>query len=296
VRTLKTSEAAALLGVSPNTLRTWERRFGFPRAMRSPHQHRRYAYAEVIALHGALQRGLSISSAVSLAANGLNADSDALVTALSAFRGDVADEAVEASLALRSVERTINDVVLASLNELRAEYGVSSASWAFAADWAVDWFRRAERFGAARHQRTSVLVGDAAGAWTDPARLYIAALKLSCVRLGATVLSLPVDATLRIRDVAASVNPDIAIIAGNDAGDEVVARWAYAVQMAAEPMCFLLYLRGPGAMNPDTHARLLPISPTDAGRDIMRIAATDDDARRGPLMLAQSANPRGPQT
>jgi DNA-binding transcriptional MerR regulator len=168
VRTLKTSEAAALLGVSPNTLRTWERRFGFPRAMRSPHQHRRYAYAEVIALHGALQRGLSISSAVSLAANGLNADSDALVTALSAFRGDVADEAVEASLALRSVERTINDVVLASLNELRAEYGVSSASWAFAADWAVDWFRRAERFGAARHQRTSVLVGDAAGAWTDP--------------------------------------------------------------------------------------------------------------------------------
>ncbi|MBV9000834.1 MAG: MerR family DNA-binding transcriptional regulator, partial [Solirubrobacterales bacterium] len=35
MRYLKTSEAAALLNVSPNTLRAWERRFGFPKPQRS---------------------------------------------------------------------------------------------------------------------------------------------------------------------------------------------------------------------------------------------------------------------
>jgi putative nucleotidyltransferase with HDIG domain len=34
MRTLKTSEAATLLNVSPNTLRAWERRFGYPKPQR----------------------------------------------------------------------------------------------------------------------------------------------------------------------------------------------------------------------------------------------------------------------
>ena len=70
VRTLKTSEAAALLNVSPNTLRAWERRFGYPRPQRSPGQHRLYTHGEVAALRDALQDGLSISSAVSRAREG----------------------------------------------------------------------------------------------------------------------------------------------------------------------------------------------------------------------------------
>ena len=35
VRTLKTSEAASVLNVSPNTLRAWERRFGYPKPQRT---------------------------------------------------------------------------------------------------------------------------------------------------------------------------------------------------------------------------------------------------------------------
>lgn len=42
MRYLKTSEAAALLSVTPSTLRAWERRFGFPRPQRSPGGHRFY--------------------------------------------------------------------------------------------------------------------------------------------------------------------------------------------------------------------------------------------------------------
>ena len=67
VRTLKTSEAAAVLNVSPNTLRAWERRFGYPKPQRTAGKHRLYTHGEVAALRDALQEGLSISSAISRA-------------------------------------------------------------------------------------------------------------------------------------------------------------------------------------------------------------------------------------
>ena len=78
MRYLKTSEAAALLNVSPNTLRAWERRFGFPKPQRSPGKHRLYMYGEIAALRDALQEGLSISSAVSRAREGLASDASAV--------------------------------------------------------------------------------------------------------------------------------------------------------------------------------------------------------------------------
>src|SRR3954465_684051 len=82
MRTLKTSEAAAVLNVSPNTLRAWERRFGYPKPQRSPGRHRLYTHGEGAALRDALQEGLSISSAVSRAREALSADTSILVGAL----------------------------------------------------------------------------------------------------------------------------------------------------------------------------------------------------------------------
>ena len=40
---IRTNAAAVMLGVSPNTLRSWERRYGFPQPQRSPGGHRQYA-------------------------------------------------------------------------------------------------------------------------------------------------------------------------------------------------------------------------------------------------------------
>src|SRR5213594_3990670 len=91
VRTLKTSEAAQLLNVSPNTLRAWERRFGYPKPQRSPGKHRLYTHGEIAALKDALQEGLSISSEVSRAREGLTADTDTLVGALSSYDIERAD-------------------------------------------------------------------------------------------------------------------------------------------------------------------------------------------------------------
>lgn len=118
MRTLKTSEAAALLNVSPNTLRAWERRFGYPKPQRSAGRHRLYTHGEVAALRDALQQGLSISSAVSRAREALSTDTHTLVGALAGFELDRADSAMEAALALRSVERSVEEVLLPSLAEL----------------------------------------------------------------------------------------------------------------------------------------------------------------------------------
>src|SRR3712207_2151183 len=131
MQTLKTSEAAALLNVSPNTLRTWERRFGYPRPRRSPGRHRLYVHAEITALRHALEEGLSISSAVSVASEAIGADAHALVPALAAFRADEADRAMEVSLALRSVDASVEGVLLPALAEIRRRKGMCSASWAF---------------------------------------------------------------------------------------------------------------------------------------------------------------------
>src|SRR5439155_11199896 len=105
MRYLKTSEAAALLNVSPNTLRAWERRFGFPKPKRSQGRHRLFTHGEVAALRDALQEGLSISSAISRAREGLATDTNSLLGALLSYDRERADAALESALALRSVER-----------------------------------------------------------------------------------------------------------------------------------------------------------------------------------------------
>src|SRR5215472_18108524 len=112
MRYLKTTEAAALLDIRPNTLRAWERRFGFPQPRRSPGGHRAFPHGEVAALRAALDDGLSVASAVARARAALVADTDSLVGALLAYDHERADRAIETTLALRSVERSVEEVML----------------------------------------------------------------------------------------------------------------------------------------------------------------------------------------
>ena len=61
---IRTNAAAELLGVSPNTLRSWERRFGYPEPRRSAGGHRQYELGELEALRRALLETHNISSAI----------------------------------------------------------------------------------------------------------------------------------------------------------------------------------------------------------------------------------------
>ena len=64
---IRTNAAAELLGVSPNTLRSWERRFGYPTPRRTAGGHRQYDLAELEALRRALLETHNISSAIQVA-------------------------------------------------------------------------------------------------------------------------------------------------------------------------------------------------------------------------------------
>ena len=275
MRTLKTSEAAALLNVSPNTLRAWERRFGYPRPQRSSGQHRLYIHGEVAALRDALQEGLSISSAVSRAREALTADTDSLVGALSSFELERADLAMEAALALRSLERSVEEVLLPTFDELASRTGIDSAPWAFAARWADGWLRRAQRLSPAPARNVAVLVGDATRDELDPDALAVRALELFLARAGARVLSLPVTGVSGLGDVLEAHPPTFVIIAGANVPDDHVARWAYQARSASGPLPVMLFRRPAPSGSVRATARALPEGPFEAHRRRARRARGD---------------------
>ena len=67
MRDLLLDEAAAVLCVSPETLRAWEQRFGYPHSVFRAAGQRCYAHSEAIALRDSLEAGLSIVSAINTA-------------------------------------------------------------------------------------------------------------------------------------------------------------------------------------------------------------------------------------
>ena len=276
MRYLKTSEAATLLNVSPNTLRAWERRFGFPKPQRSPGKHRLFTHGEVAALRDALQEGLSISSAVSRAREGLAADSNSLVGALVSFERERADAAIEAALALRSVERSVEEVLLPTLEEVARRNGTDSAPWAFAAHWGADWLRRATRLAPPPIRPVTIVLGDASRDELDPDAPYIRALELFCVRAGIKVLSLSARGVAGIGDAVAVHRPNLVVLAGGYLSDDTVARWAYAVRLAAGAMPVAVYRRGDQRVRMrTTGTSVLPSGAGEAQRRLLELVEID---------------------
>ena len=111
---IRTNAAAAMLGVSPNTLRSWERRFGYPEPSRTAGGHRQFDLNEIEALRSAFEETHNISSAVALARErGAGpATPSRLRSAFARFDEVDADRVLEESLAVRSVERTVEEVLL----------------------------------------------------------------------------------------------------------------------------------------------------------------------------------------
>ncbi|HWC85450.1 MAG TPA: MerR family DNA-binding transcriptional regulator [Solirubrobacteraceae bacterium] len=280
MRYLKTSEAAALLNVSPNTLRAWERRFGFPKPQRSPGRHRLFTHGEVASLRDALQEGLSISSAVSRAREGLATDTNSLIGALVSYETQRADAAVESALALRSLERSVEEVLLPSLEEIVRRHTIDSAAWAFAAHWAADWLRRARRLAPPPVRPVSILLGDASRDELDPDAPFIRALELFSVRAGASTLSLSVRGVAGIGDAVAVHRPNLLVIAGGHVGDDAVARWAYAVRLAAGAMPVAVYRRGPARVRMrTTGTSVLPGGASAAQRRLLELIETDQGGK-----------------
>jgi len=265
---VKTTEAAALLQVSPSTLRAWEQRFGFPIPQRSPGGHRAYLHAEVAALRTALGGGASVASAIAHARAMVAADSNSLVRALLAYDRDRADRAIETALALRSIERSVEEVLLPSLEEILSSAGAESAVWAFSARWAADWLRRAMCLASPAVSRIAVVLGDGSGDELDIDALYIRALELFCMRAGLDVLRLSTRAVIGVGDAASVHRPNVVVMAGGHTDDATVARWAYLIRRSVGPIPVGLYRRATAAGG----SAVLPPTPGEARVRLMELA------------------------
>jgi hypothetical protein len=242
----------------------------------------------VAALRDALQEGLSISSAVSRAREALTGDTHVLVGALTAFELDRADAALDSALALRSVERVVEEVLLPSLWELGDRHGYDSAPWAFAARWAGDWLHRAHRLSPAPLRPYAVLVGDATRDDVDPDSLALRAFSLFCVRAGARVLVLPVGSVNGLGEVLAAFRPQGVLVAGRHAQDDVVSRWAYRVRASAGVLPTAVFRRGDaGRRTTGAGPRSLGDTAGEAQRTILHMI---DSAPRSEALLPADEN------
>lgn len=147
---IRTNAAAAMLGVSSNTLRSWERRFAYPTPRRTAGGHRQYDLSEIESLRAALEETHNISSAVAVARErGAGPPSSSrLRSALGRYDEVEVDRLLEESLALRSLERTVEEVLLPTLEELSLSGPADHPplpEYVFAARWATGWLSAARR-------------------------------------------------------------------------------------------------------------------------------------------------------
>lgn len=270
---LKVREAARRLNVSPSTLRAWEQRFGYPRPGRSPGGHRLYRNADIVALRDALEQGLSISSAISRVRQGHTVDAEALAGPLCAIDPERAATVVEAALALRSLERTVEEVLLPALAQVHRRNGPDSVEWAFAASWVDEWIRWARRIALNPSHPLRILVGDATRGELTLGAIHAHALQLFCTRAGAHVLTLPVCAMKGVAGAVARFAPDAIVVTPRADRWPEIERWTAVARPAAGGAPVALYLRDATATPPALQGpRRLDASPLAAQQELLRIA------------------------
>ena len=228
---IRTNAAADLLGVSPNTLRSWERRFGYPRPRRTPGGHRQYDLAELQALRRALAETGNISSAIALARRRGDGPSNdrRLLETLELFDEEGADRVLEESLAVRSVERTVEEVLLPALEAL-ARRDHREAELEAALRWATGWVLSVRRAVPPATRPQGVLLFDAS-AHLDVEALHVQALELLVRRAGFRTLLLRSDiAPERILRAIRALDPIAFVFCGGCATLDRVGRLVHAVR------------------------------------------------------------------
>jgi MerR family transcriptional regulator, light-induced transcriptional regulator len=187
---IRTNAAAEVLGVSPNTLRSWERRYGYPVPKRTPGNHRNYELVELQTLRDALAQTGSISSAIELARQRQEAPASggSLLAAFESFDEEAADRAIEESLAIRPLERTVEEMLLPAVDELAGD-SEREAELEFAARWATGWLHGARRLAPTASRPAGVLLLDSSRG-SDAEAVHAQALDLALRRAGFRVLML----------------------------------------------------------------------------------------------------------
>src|SRR5581483_4157906 len=95
-------------------------------------------------------------------------------------------------------------------------------------------------------------------------RPVVRALELFAGRTGIRVTSIPVANHAGVADLLTALRPGAVIIAGRHAGDEAIARFAYAVRSAGGALPLALFQRGDVAVSRTSSVHVLPGSPSEA--------------------------------
>lgn len=212
-----------MLGVSPSTLRTWERRLGYPKPRRTDGNHRLYDLAEIETLREALRETNNISSAVEVAQRrGRGPSSPSrLLAAFDRFDERGADRELEESLAVRTLERTLEEVLLPALDSAAARAN-GEAELEYACRWATGWLHSARRLAPPASRPQGVLLLDSGPALSTEA-VHAQALELSLRRAGLRVLLLSADlAERRYSTALRALDPDAVVICGAEARLDVI--------------------------------------------------------------------------
>jgi DNA-binding transcriptional MerR regulator len=256
VSAIRTNAAAAMLGVSPNTLRSWERRFGFPSPRRSAGGHRQFDLGEIEALRSALEETHNVSSAVSIARERGSGPSSPmrLKSLLARFDEAAADRLLEESLAVRSMERTVEEILLPALGALGEGRDRTSPEYGFGWRWSTGWLAAQTRTSPPAHRPEGVLLFDATKA-LDLDALHAQALEMVLRRAGLRALTLPVDLDpLRIGRALVALEPRAVVLVGRRATLDTFGRLVYAARRSTEGVAVYDFR---GAL-PETGATTVP--------------------------------------
>ncbi len=228
---IRTNAAAELLGVSPNTLRSWERRFDYPKPRRTSGGHRQYELVELEALRRALQETHNISSAIEVARQRGEGPSSPtrLTDAFDHFDEGAADRVLEESLAVRSVDRTVEEVLLPAIEMIEAREG-REAEHELASRWATGWLHASRRVVPAPSRTHGVLLFDSSQR-LDHESLHVQALELAIRRAGFRSLLLSSDLPPeRVARAMRAVDPTAFVFCGGHATLDLLGRLVYTVR------------------------------------------------------------------
>jgi DNA-binding transcriptional MerR regulator len=248
---VRTNAAAAMLGVSPNTLRSWERRFGYPKPRRTQGGHRQFELVQIEALRQAFAETHNISSAIALARERGEGPSTSarLQSAFGAFDEDKAGRLLEESLAVRSVERTVEEVLLPGVEAFAGE-DPPLPELQFAWRFATGWLAAAQRVAPPAHRPDGVLMFDASQLF-DVDALHAQALELALRRGGLRTLTLSVELDpARLARALRALGPRVVVLTGRRASMDTLGRLVFAARRGDKPVEVFDYR---GAL-PDTGA------------------------------------------
>jgi DNA-binding transcriptional MerR regulator len=233
VTTVRTNAAAVMLGVSPNTLRSWERRFGFPTPRRTAGGHRQFDVRELEALRQAFEQTHNVSSAIRLARErGPGpASPRRLRSALVRFDEEEADRIMEESLTVRSVERTVEEVLVPAVELIAVPEGEApTPEHGFAWRWASAWMAAGRRVAPPASREECVLIFDTSRQ-PDVDALHAQALELLLRRAGVRALCMTVDFDpVRLANAFATLAPRAVVLTGSRASLDALGRLIYAAR------------------------------------------------------------------